>query len=186
MKKVALTSFLLVVMAATSSLFADIITLNDVTTFTATGTNAPEDYVDHGWGDVNFLNGAFDYVIWTHQFEFVPPAEEILTADLTLDIYDDGGWFDSWETALIIPEGWTGSDLELDVNSDSYDFNVNLQSLEDGFFSVGVASLWGDFYIDRSELSITYTAASVPEPATLSLLGFGLLALGFISRRKKS
>lgn len=35
---------------------ASTVTLTDVTLFTATGTTQAEDYVSHGWGDVNFLS----------------------------------------------------------------------------------------------------------------------------------
>ena len=35
---------------------ASAVTLTDVNLFTATGTTQAEDYVSHGWGDVNFLS----------------------------------------------------------------------------------------------------------------------------------
>lgn len=39
---------------------------------------------------------------------------------------------------------------------------------------------------DYNDMVVTVTARAVPEPATLSLLGAGLLALGYKSRRRRS
>ena len=46
----------------------------------------------------------------------------------------------------------------------------------------------GDFYFGDSYLEVRGTrgATSVPEPATLTLLGLGLLALGFAGKRRRS
>lgn len=161
------------------------ITFTDVTEFTATGTTPGEDLLRYGRGDVNKLDGWFDYVYWAHHFEFNPPAAEVLSGELTLTLRDDDdsdcGWF-SREFALGIAEDGTWDWGEVDTGS--YTYNVGTSFLEDGTFRVILVSLGGDFFIDKSELKITYNPSPVPEPATVLLLGVGLLAIGIFSTRK--
>ncbi len=158
------------------------ITITDTTIFNSEGTIDSEDYDDHGWGDVNKLDGILDHVTWTHYFSFTPPAAEILNGTLTLDLRDDAGKWDFWEIGF----GWTESG-EWDfgeVDTGSYEYDINLSFLADGEFQVTLGSLFGDFYIDQSQLKVTYNP--VPEPSTLLLIGLGILGLTGVSRRKKS
>ena len=70
----------------------------------------------------------------------------------------------------------------MDAGDTTYGVNV-VDALADGAFRVSIVSVWGDFYIDQSELRINYTP--VPEPTTTLLLGLGLVGLAGV-RRKKS
>ena len=165
------------------------INLTDTTYFTATGTNSPEDYVDHGSGAVNWLT-TWDYVKWNHHFTFNPEVDTITSAKLTLTFFDDerDQMFNpfTWEFGV----GYTDSgDWDIGaINSGDYDFDLNVAGLYDGLFQVTVASLGGDFGIAKSELSITYNpkAAGYPvtEPGTAALMLVGVLGL-VIARRNK-
>ncbi len=158
-------------------------TFTDTTYFTSSGTIAPEDYIDHGWGDVNKLNWKGDYVAWAHQFVLMPAAANILTGTLSVYLKDDDKdkWYNpfSWEIGIGYAEDGTWDLGGVDTGDYAYDINVDY--LTDGFFQVAIGSLWGDFCIAKSELEITYDP--VPEPATIMLLGSGII--GFAALRKR-
>jgi len=175
---------LIVASLFTSLAHAAPITFTDTTLFTTTGTTASEDLQSYGWGDVNKLDGTLDYVYWKHFFTFVPPAGEILNATLKIYLQDDErdtlNPF-SWEFAFGASE--TGNWDFGDVDTDTYAYGLDISYLTDGAFGVKVASTWGDFYIGKSELEVSYEP--VPEPSTVLLLGAGLAALGYFGRRRK-
>lgn len=54
----------------------------------------------------------------------------------------------------------------------------------DGMISALVTAKTGEFYIDSASLTAEVTPTAVPEPATLALLGMGLLGVGAMRRRR--
>lgn len=182
MKRIAMC--LLILFLSVSTVYALPTTLIDVTEFTATGTDPTENYFAHGVGDVNKLDHFGDYVKWTHHFE-LDPYTEIYSGTLTLALRDDGGWFDGPEFGFGWTEGGTWDVGEVDTGE--YSYGIDVAFLEDGEFSVSLASLGGDFFIGSSTLTVNYKTASVPKPATILLLSSGIAGLvGFRRHRGKS
>ena len=181
MKKFIVTSaaLLLVIGLATSSGASPISEFTDTTLFSEGGTNPSDDLVSYGYGSVNMLEGPLDYVRWTHHFEFDPLAQEVT---LTVSLRDDSEdpFWQTFEFALGWAEDWTFDLGEVDTGD--YSYSVTASYLEDGAFTVTLASLLGDFYIDQSVLSGTYTP--VPVPSAILLLASGLAGLFGFSRRR--
>jgi hypothetical protein len=186
MRKVLIVLALFVFILTGTSLAAPI-SLTNVLTFNSEGAldsgDGRGELTDHGWGSVNLLNGAGDYVKWTQAFTFSPtPESGSVTGKLSIKLRDDSNrWLDGPEFAI----GWTntGSWAIGEVDTGTYNYNV---SLNNGSLTVTLASLGGDFFIDSSTLTVNYSsaAAPVPEPASMLLVGLGMISVGFFARRR--
>ena len=170
--------------------------LTDTIMFTPSAAVDQDDFSNdldsYGWGDVNKLDWPsivplkFDHVSWTHDYIFAPPYATLLDATLTVWLRDDGGFLDLWEVAVGWTEDGTWDWGEVDVGN--YSYAVSLAAVADGAFSVTVKSLFGDFYIDKSELKINYepqevTPQQVSEPAIFLL--FSVLTLVLLKLRRR-
>ncbi len=162
------------------------ITFTDITEFTKDGTNSSEDLVSYGGLEVNKLEYSTDWMKWTHKYNFSQALDTVISGNLSLHLRDDDGIFDSCEFAFGWAEDGTWGFGEVDTEIYSYD--VLAEFLADGEFTITLVSLYGDFYIDQSDLEITYEPVSepVPEPATMLLFGAGLVGLAGIHRKKRA
>lgn len=137
----------------------------------------------YGGSSANRLDRCGDYVKWSQAFVFDPPADNAtVKGKLTLSLRDDSTcWLDGSEWAI----GWTntGSWAGGEVDTGNYSYNVGL---DNGKLIVTLASLCGDFYIDKAVLNVSYSPATapVPEPATMLLFGVGMLGVGVFSRKR--
>lgn len=186
MKKLAIAIFsLTLIVGFCGAVSATPITFTDTTNFYSNSTGPDGDDLE-AWGgqSANELEYFGDYVVWSHNFGFDPPATDILSGSLTLSLSDDkyDPWFAPFEFGFVLAEDGTWGAGEVDTGD--YNFNINTSYLLNGEFTVGLMSLGGDFFIDKSDLTITYETAPVPEPATLLLLGTGLLGVVAVSRKK--
>ena len=194
MKKVAVLLFGFFFIL-TGNLFAvpisNTVYFNDVScSLTGSGTVTNVDY--DGWSLAGIGPGG--YLSWTQALTPSSPDGTFSNATLMLYLYDDCLF--SFEKVYYSIDNGTSLLLDTDVTGAWYNpeheplINVSLGSDNAVSVKISSSSYCGasNFYVDRSILTADFTpaAAPVPEPASLVLLGAGLLSAGFFTKKKKN
>lgn len=139
------------------------------------------------------------FIDWWDTYDYVHDINDdgfdlgsALSGTLSIQVSDDGsGWDefggDNWEVILFTVEEFDFDTGTINFGSElsfSGDLEVNaLGALNaDGLLDISVTSLWGDFYLGNSVLTVV--TSDVPAPSALLLMGLGLLGLGAVRKIK--
>jgi len=121
-------------------------------------------------------------------FAFTPGFDKIYSYNLKVKLYDDGGRCDLGELAFINQPGILGDGFyTFTYSNENFGWSIaGLMNLnQTGKLDVSVTSVFGDFYLDYSQLTaIGNDVAPVPEPGTMVLLGFGLVGIAIYGKRR--
>jgi hypothetical protein len=97
---------------------------------------------------------------------------------------NNGFTFNSCLDSQRFDDGWTnaGEWSIGEIGAGPYNYNVSFQN---GTLTVPLASLGGDFNFDCSpHRGHQGSPAPVPEPASMVLVGLGMLSIGFFARKR--
>ena len=121
---------------------------------------------------------------------YTPLIDSISDYSLTVNLRDDGD--SGLEVALIDATGLLGDRIFFDLSGEEFggwSLVGYTQLALTGLYNVTVSSLYGDFFLAGSTLTVRgderSVERSVPEPGALGLLGLALLSLTVASIRKR-
>jgi len=189
----------LIMLFMVSSAFAAPVTMKNVVTF----GDRPGDFKSTGDsritatlgsthvddGHIHHLRHEGDFVEWKYNINF-NPAKDASNAvfDLNIRLRDDG---DGWIGDAHAKGGFNGKTWDMGkfdgVEEFKYHFMFDGNVLTVRIENNGTWDWTNGFYLDRATLDVNYNSvppAPVPEPATMTLLGIGVLGAGIAARKK--
>jgi hypothetical protein len=167
-----------------------------------TASAVPFEYSDW-YVDLELIENG-ESLTWQHNINdggFNPATDTISTVTIDLGLSDDlcplldpldiewGGWrlgfiAGNFETAELFADGINYDVGEIDFGAYTINLAAWLQLQDTGLLDVTLTGTGGDFYFGFSHLEATGDTAPVPEPATMLLLGSGLIGLVGLGRKK--
>jgi hypothetical protein len=143
--------------------------------------------------------GWWDSYSYTHDLTddgFNPGTTTATGGTIKIQFSDDGGFFDLWETILIVVDEFDGDTGGVIGSASSFVNEIEVEALAQinsaGTLDVTIQSVFGDFFVGESVLSVNINdtsndaSASVPAPGILGMLGLGLLGIGVAGRIRKT
>lgn len=113
---------------------------------------------------------------------FDPATHSVLWAGILLKLYDDNDLFQSESVSFTFDGTGFGSQNIFFLALPLFDVTAQLQ---DGLLNVTLNAQQGDFYFAGSLVGVKAYSA-VPEPATLTLLGLGMIGMAGLERKRRS